>query len=159
MHRHQRSLEHLFPQLNIYFHNFDWLQAEAMVRTILGLTWDLVASNQWFKYKWRDGVVHCKTQVYNRASMPIGPREHARLRDNRPVDVYVTASPIHKDDISLCGDVAASFNNPRNWAAGRFADAGLRTDWIFTGNNLAIQQCDGRFVASDGWYLRVRPPA
>lgn len=139
----------------MFFYNHDWIQAEAAVRTVLGLTWDVIASDQWFRYRWRDGVTYCRTQVYNRASSFVAPREHTRLRDNRPVDVYVTASPIHHDDWSGCGDVATSFNGPRDWAAGRFQNARYPTGMIWVGNTLAIRQCDGRFVASDGWALRV----
>lgn len=142
----------------MYLYDLDWVQAERVVVAVLGLDWDLPATDQSFRYTWRDGYPFCKRQVYNRASQPFSPREHTRLRDDYPVDRYVTASPIHKDDPSgQCGDVAVSFDNPRNWAAGTLADAGYRIDWTWAGNTQAIPPY-GRFVASDGWYLRVRRP-
>jgi hypothetical protein len=141
----------------MYLYNFNWSQAEAAVRTVLGLTWDVIATNQWFRYRWLDGTTYCRTQVYNRASWFVAPREHARLRDNRPVDVYVTASPIHHDEPRWCGDIATSVNAPRDWAAGRFQAARYPTGMIWVGNTRAIQQCDGTLVASDGWALRVDP--
>lgn len=42
--------------LNMFFYNFDWTQAEAAVRNVLGLTWDIFASDQYFRYRWRDGI-------------------------------------------------------------------------------------------------------
>jgi hypothetical protein len=69
----------------------------------------------------------------------------------------ITASPIHHDEPRWCGDIATSFNAPRNWAAGRFQAARYPTGMIWVGNTRAIQQCDGTLVASDRWALRVDP--
>lgn len=155
---YERPCSGIKDPVNIFFYNFDWNQAETAVRTVLGLTWDVAATDQWFRYRWLDGTIYCRTQVFNRASWFVSPREHTRLRDNRPVDVYVTASPIHHDDWALCGDVATSFNGPRDWAAGRFGAARYPIGMTWIGNTRAIRQCDGRFVASDGWALRVDRP-
>ena len=114
-----------------------------------------VASDQWFH---DDGV--CQKQDRQRAEFIVAAgRHHTRLNQGRWIDpqfTHITASPMHHDSITTCGDVADSFNSSRNLAAQRIQAAGWFAVFSFTGNNLGIRQCDGRITASDGSYVLAR---
>lgn len=115
-----------------------------------------IASDQWF---WDVDV--CQKQDRQRAEFIAAvARHHTRLNQSRRIDPQfqqITASPMHHDSITTCGDVADSFNSSRNLAAQRIqAVAGWFAVYTFTGNNLGIRQCDGRVTASDGYYVLAR---
>jgi hypothetical protein len=114
------------------------------------------ASDQWF---WDDGA--CQKQDRQRAEFAFATeKHHTRLNQGRWIDpqfTHITASPMHHDAVTWCGDVADSFNSSRDVAAQRIqARAGWFAVYTWTGNNAAIRQCDGRFTASDGYYVLAR---
>ncbi len=127
----------------------------ALSKTInfLGLDDSLLASDQWM---WNDGF--CDRQANNQAENPLAPRNHTRLKAARWIDpqfTHITASPMHHDVLSTCGDKADSFNSARDWAAQKYQWAGYFAVYSFTGNNDPRWQCDV-WVASDGYYVLAR---
>lgn len=106
-------------------------------------------SDQWFS----DGA-QCEKQDRQRATGILPPKYHTRLNWSGS-DASWTASPMHHDDPSWCGDVANSFNSARDYAAGVYQSHGWFATYTYTGNTMAIQQCDGRWTASDGYYVWI----
>lgn len=147
--------------VNMYYVDFTSTSARSVTTDVIGLTWGPIASTQYFDLiSGVDGHASCPGQWDQKASWPTGPKEHTRLRANPQGTInsiwWVTASPIHHDEIDVfCGDYSTSFNGPRDWAQGRINGGGYTTAKVFTGNNAAIQQCNGNWVASDGSYVRV----
>lgn len=129
------------------------------VESILGLNASFFQGDQWFFDT--DAATQCQKQDYNRANSNWAPREHTRLNQGARIDAqftHITAGPIHHDVPAPCTppDKADSFNAPRDWAAGMMQSAGYFAVYTWTGNNQALQQCDGSFVASDGYYVLAR---
>lgn len=115
----------------------------------LGWSYDSITSDQWF---YTSTISLCSKQDYNRAENPFSPRNHTRLKGNY-TSYYVTASPMHHDVLTSCGDVASTFDGTRDFAADQYTySAGYLTIRHYTGNTAAIRQCDGRYTASDGYY-------
>ena len=130
--------------------------ATEALEDVAGLKVEPLATNQWF---WDDGA--CQRQDEQRADAWAGARRrHARLNQGRWIDpqfTHITAAPVHQDVWTWCGDVAESFNAPRNLVAQRIqARAGWYAVYSWTGNTLAIRQCDGRYTAGDGYYVLAR---
>ena len=91
-------------------------------------------------------------------------RTHARLYHSGTPDPSwgpVTAAPIHHDLpkpskwLWLCGEVATSFNGPRDAVARRIAALGHESTRIRTRERRSVRQCDGSRVAPDGWIVLV----
>ena len=144
--------------LNFYFgQGLGTLDAATdVIEDVVGWRSDPPAADQWFR---DDGT--CQKQDRQRAEFWVAPaRHHTRLNQGRWIDpqfTHITASPMHHDTWTTCGDVADSFNSARNSAAQRIQS---RPGWFavftWTGNNLAIRQCDGRYTAGDGYYVLAR---
>ncbi len=137
------------------FHGSLWA-----TQTILGYTNSGIAGDQWMFNSDPAVIPHCQVQIYNRAQYIIAPRYHTRLFQGYDAFVgAVVASPQHHDVLSICGDVADTFNGARDFAVNKYDTwGGFVLAKVFTGNNLAIQQCDGRMTASDGNYWRISRP-
>jgi len=125
------------------------------------LNWsaDAPASDQWMYNS--DPGYGCERNYYNRASGSTSPRYHTRLYQGSWVNStiqYSTASPMHHDVYALCmpPDKADSFNAGRDYAKSKFESAGYVLVHTYLGNTAAIQQCDGTYVASDGYSYENR---
>jgi hypothetical protein len=133
--------------INFYYH---FNLAVSLQMTEGTLNWRTnFGSDQWFS----DGA-QCEKQDRQRATGILPPKYHTRLNWSG-TDASWTASPMHHDDPSLCGDVANSFNSARDYAAGVYQSHGWFATYTYTGNTMAIKQCDGRWTASDGYYVWI----
>lgn len=144
--------------INLYFGGSLGTLAAATtaLETVVRLPIEPLATDQWFR---DDGA--CQRQDRQRSDAWVAAwRTHARLNQGRWIDpqfTHITAAPIHADVWTWCGDVAESFNAPRNMAAQRIqARAGWFAVFSWTGNTMALRQCDGRYTASDGFYVLAR---
>lgn len=59
--------------------------------------------------------------------------------------------PVHYEDITWCGHASRTFDGAREYVRAAFANGGHVWGWYWKGNNIASQQCDGTWVAGDGW--------
>lgn len=91
-------------------------------------------------------------------------RTHSRLyHPGRPDRKWgpTTAAPIHHDLpkpshwLSNCGEVATSFNGPRDDVAAALVDHGRTVTRMRTRERRSVQQCDGSRVAPDGQIVLV----
>lgn len=103
----------------------------------------------------------CEKQATQLASATASnSKYHTRMKQGRRVDpqfTLITASPMHHDTLTWCGDVADSFNSARDFAAQKIqAVPGWFAVYSFTGNTARITQCDGRVTWSDGSYVLAR---
>jgi hypothetical protein len=128
----------------------------------LGWTWDFIASDQkFYNLGWPSGN-RCRNNDYNRASGVISPRNHTRLKQGPdyqcPYICKNTASPMHHEIPTIpCGDVADTFNGPRDYAKNTL-DPNYFLQRSYLGNTLAIKQCNGTYTAGDGyaWVVLAR---
>lgn len=131
------------------FYQFNLATSDTMTQTILNWDWD-VGSTQYF-----NDTGSCEPHDRQRKSTVGPPNWHARMEWSSS-NAGMTASPMHHDILSFCGDVADSFNSARNKAKDKYQAAGYFVPYTYTANNLAITQCDGLYhTASDGYFARV----
>ncbi len=91
-------------------------------------------------------------------------RRHTRLYQSAIPDTQwglVTAAPIHHDLpkptkwIFGCGEIATSFNGPRDEIAQVLETHGHDVTRLRTRERRSVRQCDGSPVAPDGWIVFV----
>lgn len=137
--------------MNVYY-KFDLGATLWRTENILGWT-NTLGTDQWFS-----DLSFCQKQNHQRASgFPATGRNHTRL--NWSSNEVYTASPMHHDSFVWCGgpnEKADSFNSARDFAKNVYQGAGYFATYTYTGNTLSIQQCDGSYTASDGYYLLIR---
>lgn len=118
------------------------------------------ATDQWFYNTGESPGDQCTVNWYNRMSSSLSPRYHTRMDQGTSVPGIglTTASPMHHDVYSWCGDVANSFNSARDHAHDLFVAANYGNYLIrsYIGNTQAMQQCDGSYTASDGYSYELR---
>jgi hypothetical protein len=119
--------------------------------------WDMPPTPADDQYMWSTNS-GCHRQDDQLAEAMVGPKYHARLRQGPWVSDYwgyATAVGMHHDSIGWCGwffhDVSDSFNSARDYAKTQFSNAGFSQQRYWVGNTQAMQQCDGRMTASDGY--------
>jgi hypothetical protein len=118
--------------------------------------WDKTPTPADSQYFWSTNY-GCHVQDVQLAENIAGPKYHTRLRQGPwiPSFGYATAAPMHHDSIGWCGwffhDVADSFNSARDYAKTQFSNASFSQARYWIGNTQAMQQCDGRMTASDGY--------
>lgn len=83
-------------------------------------------------------------------------RHHQRYNQGRdnggPSWGTWTMGPAHYEIVTWCGHASTTFDGARNYVVDKFAQGGHNTGWWWLGNNIASQQCDGSWVAGDGYF-------
>ena len=133
------------------YHMFDLSTTYWMVRNVLD--WDVVlGGDQWFA----DGAACQKQDRQGASCVPGCPRDHTRLNWSGQ-NAGITATPMHHDsfDVMKACEYADSFNSGRNHAKDIYQSHGYFVVYTWTGNTAAIKQCNGLWVASDGYYARI----
>lgn len=80
-------------------------------------------------------------------------RHHMRYNQGNDWEPYWgtwTMGPTHYEEVSWCGHASRSFDNSRSAVVNQFATA-HSWGWLWKDNRLASQQCDGSWVAGDGY--------
>lgn len=67
-----------------------------------------------------------------------------------------TMAPVHYEIVTRCGHVTTTFDGARNYVKNTFANSGHHpTGFYWKGNTQASQQCDGSWVAGDGYFAYI----
>uniref|UniRef100_A0A7C2WHE5 Uncharacterized protein n=2 Tax=Thermorudis TaxID=1649508 RepID=A0A7C2WHE5_9BACT len=65
-------------------------------------------------------------------------------------------APVHYEIVTPCGHVTTTFDGARNYVKNKFANSGHHpTGFYWKGNTQASQQCDGSWVAGDGYFAYI----
>jgi hypothetical protein len=126
--------------------------ARVAIMGVVGWMSTPYATNQ---YMWSTNS-GCHIQNHQQAETGVAwGKYHTRLRQGPWITGwgYATASPMHHDSLTWCGDVADSFNSARDYAKTKFSNAGYIQQAYYLGNTQSMQQCDGRYTASDGYAI------
>lgn len=134
-------------------------EAIGIVADVLGAGPTTLGNDQWFEQVGRSySFVHRHDSSLGTARQiwPVGARIHLRLYAGDAGGVHpILAASIHRDALSGCGDVATSFDGPREWAAERFVSAGYELRRVRDKERASVGQCDGSRVPTDGWSVVV----